>query len=390
MRHADVAIIGAGPAGSACAIGLLQRRPDINIMLIDRDVLPRAKACGDLISPRAQSIIAELGVEAHNPWAPTSHTMASPSGAEWTHAGPKTSSWLSTWIMERREFDSILLDRARTLGVTVVQGAHVTRAAVSPNGWTLHFRPRDTGSVRPPDISTRVLVGADGSSSTVARLIGCQPNPAHAVALRGYATITQEGAPWSGTRMDFLPELLPFYGWAFSADATGRTNVGVARTVAHARKNQAGMHAALDSYLRHLQDLGFGVSDLTGVVGATLPNCRPDVVTAHRAALIGDAAGLVNPLDGEGISMALASGIMLSSCIADADLRQDADVMVHLDAYAAWTLQQLYPRLKRASTATTWFTNPVLADQILSNPEFTDYARLAAGYLTPLRRLISG
>lgn len=383
----DVAILGAGPAGSACAISLLQHRGDLRIVVIDRDAMPRPKSCGDLISPVTQRRLHGLGIDVSEAWAADEHIIAAPSGKEDCIRVSPDSPWLQCRVIERREFDLILLDRARSLGASVVEGQRFTAAEEIRSGWRLHLRGREG---HPATLTTRVVIGADGATSTVARAIGCPGSPAgDAVALRGYAVITREGTPWSGTRMDFLPWLLPAYGWAFSVDATGRTNIGVGRSVREARADRQSLHGLLAGYLDHLRQLGFDVSPVAEVTGARLAITARERITASRAALVGDAAGLVSPVDGEGISMALASGIRLGRCLALGDPGDDASVDHSLSAYEDWFTRLARPHLARGARISSWLANPVIAERVLGHDGCAQYARLASGRMEPLRQAIA-
>jgi flavin-dependent dehydrogenase len=377
----DVGIVGAGPAGSACAISLLQRRRDLSVVIIDRDILPRAKSCGDLISPVARARLSALGLEVNARWRATEHMIASPSGVEDAASQEPESPWLQCRVVERRDFDLALLDQARALGASVMQGSRFLGARETSHGWALRMH----GSVA----QVGILVGADGATSHVARSIGC-PAPAQgAVALRGYAVITRGGVPWTGTRMDFLPSLLPGYGWAFSVDETGRANIGVGRGVREAREEATSLHDVLAAYLAHLRGLGFDVSPVDEVRGGLLATAPRERVTAQRAALIGDAAGLVSPVDGEGISMALASGARLGGILAEVDPADDLSVRQGLRAYSDWIELRVLPQLQRAQRIATWLRNPVVTEQVLAHDGCARYALLASGRMQPLREFIA-
>ena len=386
-RAYDVAIVGAGPAGSACAIRLLQDSSDLRIVIIDRDAMPRPKSCGDLISPVTQMRLRPLGIDVADAWAADEHIIAAPSGIEDRVRGLPESPWQQCRVIERRDFDLALLDRARSLGASALEGHRFIGAKGIPAGW--HVQLRGPGA-DPVTLAARVLIGADGATSSVARAIGCPGSPAgEAVALRGYAVLTRDSKPWSGTRMDFLPWLLPAYGWAFSVDATGRTNIGVGRSVREARAGEQSLHELLADYLEHLQRLGFKASPVGEVTGARLAITAREHVTSRRAALIGDAAGLVSPVDGEGISMALASGIRLARSLAAAHPEDDASIDHALTAYTDWCHRLARPHLARGARISAWLANPVIAERVLKHDGCAQYARLASGRMDPLREAIA-
>jgi len=139
MTSVDVAIVGAGPAGSSCAIALLRQRPELRVAVVDRDTHPRPKSCGDLISPQSQARLRALGVEVPDGWRPHEHTIAGPSGSGATVRPGDAGSevWLSTVMVERREFDHGLLRRARELGAVTLEGHRLMRAEPEEHGWRL-------------------------------------------------------------------------------------------------------------------------------------------------------------------------------------------------------------------------------------------------------------
>lgn len=349
--------------------------------------MPRPKSCGDLISPVTQRRLSALGIDVDDAWTAHEHIIASPSGIEDSISGRPDSPWQQCRVIERRDFDHALLNRARSAGASVLEGHRFTGAGQVPSGWHLHLKGPDARTVL---LTARVLIGADGATSSVARAIGCPGSPAgDAVALRGYAVITRDGAPWSGTRMDFLPWLLPAYGWAFSVDTTGRTNIGVGRSVRQARVGERSLHELLADYHAHLRQLGFDSTPLSEVMGARLAITAREHITAGRAALIGDAAGLVSPVDGEGISMALASGIRLGEVLAAANSDDDASVDHALTAYADWFHRLARPHLARGARISSWLANSVIAERVLGHDGCAQYARLASGRMEPLREAIA-
>src|SRR5262245_51825891 len=178
----DVAIIGAGPAGSATAISLA--RCGYSVAIIDKQTFPRDKLCGDFINPINWSVLAELGVDTGLRTQP--HAMVRGFKLT-THRGtavevdfPKTNSIATLGVgMRRYWLDQLLLNQARADGAATILGAKVARAERQSDGWIIEI---DGGATR-HYLFARVLVGADGRNSWVAERFGLAPKPLTGSAL---------------------------------------------------------------------------------------------------------------------------------------------------------------------------------------------------------------
>ena len=280
-------VVGAGPAGAAAALEARRLRPDAAVLLVDRSSFPRDKACGDGLGPHAVDELAELGArEVLDGYPPIRGLrLRSPGGLE--VAGDPARP---NYVVPRAVLDARLVAAAQAAGAELRCGRAVRR-----------LEQRDREVVVDGELAARVVVGADGANSTVRRLIGARANPdrALAIAVRGYAP-APPGRPEQ--LIAWVAEGWPAYVWSFPT-GTGVANVGYGLLRSRFDGGRAELH-------RRLHDL--------------LPGARPDPdsLRAHhlpfssfrpppgrgRVLLAGDAASLVNPLSGEGIYYALASG----------------------------------------------------------------------------------
>lgn len=284
----DVAVIGAGPAGSAAALTALRTKPDARVLLLDRADFPRDKACGDGIAPHALDELARLGV---------AHVVAD-----------RVPIPRLRLVSPRRTEASTLMQRPDFVVPRVVFDARLVEAAVARGAEFLRHGVRQV-EVHPDrvvldgEITARVVIGADGANGIVRRQLGMPRQVAStiAVAVRGYI-------PWQTGD----PELLivmdgrdwPAYAWRFDA-GDGTANVGFGMLLSSLRATDRGK----DTLHKRMVDLIPESAGAERLRSHHLPLSteRPSQPNG-RVLLAGDAASLVNPLTGEGIFYALLSG----------------------------------------------------------------------------------
>ena len=283
----DVAVVGAGPAGSAAALAALRSRPGAKVLLLDRADFPRDKSCGDGIAPHALDELARLGA---------AHVLAdrvpvrrlrlrSPGGVEASAELRRPDV-----VVPRALFD------ARLVEVAVAGGAELVRHTVR------HVEVRPGSVVLDGSVEARVVIGADGANGLVRRQLGVprQDSATVAVAVRGYAAappgepeqlIVMDGRDW------------PAYAWSFAA-GDGTANVGFGMLLPSLKAGQGGREALHGRLLELIPGI-----EPTRLRSHHLPlsTGRP-ALPPGRVLLAGDAASLVNPLTGEGIFYALLSG----------------------------------------------------------------------------------
>jgi menaquinone-9 beta-reductase len=284
----DVAVVGAGPAGSVAALSALRRDPSARVLLLDRADFPRDKACGDGVAPHVLDVLASLGVpDLLADRAPVRTLELSRGGL--TTARPMARA---AYVVPRTVLDARLVHAAVDAGAEL-RRHRVRDVTVHPDRVVLDDR-----------VEARVVVAADGAHSLLRRHAGLPPARRRAVALRGYRPTPP---PWRDRQVIRFGQVRqPSYAWAFDR-GDGWCNVGYGEVLhrSGAAPTRQGMLAALDDLLPG------GTEDVDDWRGHHLPLSglrwrQP----AGRILLAGDAAGLVNPMTGEGIYYAVATGAL--------------------------------------------------------------------------------
>lgn len=317
--HYAVAVVGAGPAGASCA-NMLCLGGVSNVALIDRSRFPRDKACGDGITGNAIDVMRELGVDdvlAHYP-AITRLVMTAPSGAlAAIGAGDTKLPLPRAHVIPRLEFDNHLTCAALDRGAADLTGFRLEGAVRCDGRWRL-----DLAGAAPDHETRRItadfLIGADGAMSRVRRILGLRLNSdSHTgIAIRAYGTMAAPQEPL--LRLDIIDLIWPGYAWLFSCGSR-RVNIGFGTHLSRYRGQSHHLRDALVEYASGLSG-GFTIDPKT-FRSAPLPHAGqlPRLaVPEHRAALIGDAASMINTLTGEGISYGMMAGLMLGRELSEA------------------------------------------------------------------------
>jgi geranylgeranyl reductase family protein len=283
----DVAIVGAGPAGSTAAYRLATA--GARVLLVDRATFPRDKPCGGGVTGRAARLL---------PFAidPVVEDVVDTLDCSLSYRRRfrRTARAPLALMTQRSRLDRFLLVKAAEAGADVRDGVKV--ADVHATGLT----------VDGAEIATRIVVGADGCNGTSARALGLGGDIVHGVALE--ANFPHDSR-FAGTMVLEIAAVHGGYGWIFPKG--DHINIGVGGNESEAPR--------LRMHLRRLCDEhGIDVDAATGTRGYRLPMRRPTSRLARgTAAVIGDAAGLVDPFSGDGMYEAFLSAQLVADAALD-------------------------------------------------------------------------
>jgi menaquinone-9 beta-reductase len=334
----EVAVVGAGPAGTAAAIAL--RRLGIDVTLIDRAVFPRDKVCGDVILPEAQHTLAELGLDTSSlrtsAYACTGVRYVPARGTQLKGEFRDTRGELRPWWMVRRQqLDAWLLREAKKAGAKVVTGVSVEGLLRGSSGAVEGITGRTAGQAR-AQLRARVVVGADGASSVVAREVGAfTRQPEHTcIAARAYVEGLELPDPY--LEVYTTPSTLPGCAWIAPVGPTS-ANIGIGVVLSTSNRLALTPLKLFEQVRRTSAPFAARLKNCGDLKlrGWTLPAATEGRPLAGAGwLLVGDAAALVDPFTGHGIQNALTSGIMAAEAISSY-LAADARDQSRLTAYEA-------------------------------------------------------
>ncbi len=319
----DVLVVGAGPAGAATAAWAA--RAGYDVLLTDAAVFPRDKTCGDGLTPRA---MAELDRLELGEWA---RARAVNRGLRLTGFGRETRlSWpdcaypVFGSAVPRTDLDDRIRARAVECGARMADGSRAVEVIRDGERVrAVRFDTRDGART----VSCGTLVVADGVRSPVGKQLGREWHREHAygVAARAYVKSGRSDDEWITSHLELRDRsgaLQPGYGWVFPL-ATGEVNIGVGYLATAARPAHVSLKQLLEFYTEQRREEWEFEGDLRATASALLPmGGAVSGVAGPNWALVGDAAGCVNPLNGEGIDYGLEGGRMLAGLLDAPDLTQ--------------------------------------------------------------------
>jgi geranylgeranyl reductase family protein len=335
----DVLVVGAGPAGASAAAWAA--RAGMDVVLADARAFPRDKTCGDGLTPRAISEMDRLGMSG---WlagrAVNWGLRAAGFGQELYLPWPGGRMPARGGAAPRTELDAAIRDVALADGATGVENARAVDVV------RVEGRVRGVVFTRPggrrETIACRRLVVADGARSQLGRVLGREwhRDTAYGVAARAYVKSGRSDDPWISSHLELRGgdgEILSGYGWVFPLSG-GEVNIGVGTLATERHPADVNLRGLLEHYTELRRTEWELDGDVRAPSSALLPmGGAVSGIAGPNWALIGDAAGCVNPLNGEGIDYGLETGRLLVEVLT-------GDRYGSLDLSTAWpaTLRRHY------------------------------------------------
>ncbi len=311
MAEFDVAIVGAGPAGTAAATTLA--RAGKSVVVLDKATFPRDKCCGDGLTTLALRVLETLNFDPSTvaSWKQVDGAwLRSPSGREVMVPLPHGRGQYAS-VATRLDLDAALVDHARASGAEIREGWQFDAIVTDSRHTTLRSKSGDT-------VSARHVIAADGMWSPVRKSLGLAEDGYHGEwhAFRQYAdNITGPAA--DRLYVWFEEDLLPGYAWAFPL-ADGRVNIGfgVLRDGKRRIQDMADLWRDLLTRPHIVEALGREFRLIDRHTAWPIPAGITDATLSHGSVLfVGDAARATDTLTGEGIGQALLTGVCAAEAI---------------------------------------------------------------------------
>jgi menaquinone-9 beta-reductase len=326
----DVVIVGAGPAGSVLGWALARR--GVNALILDRAIFPREKVCGDYIEPRGLRLLDEMGclkpLEADSPLPIASSATFVNSTCRYRGKIPfyglRDDLPPHGYIITRERLDHLLLQTAETVGATVEQGTAVTGITTDKKSAVIEAQRGKRRVV----YKTRLVVGADGVNSIVARSAGLLAWDRRYMALSQRAYAEGIDGDVGEAVFYFDSEFFPGYGWMFPMSG-GIVNLGVGLLSETAERLSINIPRLFDQFVEKLKHSHHRCAKLRlirrpiGGIVKTYGGAGPNYFNCGL--LIGDAGSFVDPMTGEGITPAMESALIAADVIQNALSEQTVD-----------------------------------------------------------------
>lgn len=315
-------VVGAGPAGATLAYELAQR--GIDVAIVEREKLPRYKCCAGGLSVRAAELL--------------NHDMSDIVECEITSASITFAGRIPYYRQEdqvigytvmRNKFDYILTKRAENAGAVIFDEHEATGLNIVDGGVQV-FTSKG-------DFTSKLVVGADGAMSTVARTLSFKRKISYGICIETEVIVNEDVRHMWESQITIELGRIMGYAWVFPK--SDHLSIGIVCHRSRAKKLK-------QHYEQFLASLNLGPYSIAQRQGAFIPTCKGEVLAVEgRAILLGDAAGLADPLIGEGIYNAILSANLAAPVIEKA-LQHGPD---KLSEYQNTLEREILPNLKIAN-----------------------------------------
>ena len=307
----DVAVVGGGPSGAAAAHYLASRGH--SVLVCEKKSFPREKTCGDGLTPRAVKALHDMGLgDQLSTWERVEGLRVHAAGRVLELPFPRSDTWPAYGLVKpRKDLDQIVLDHAEAAGAKVLYHTQVTEP-VFDRGVMVGFKAKRDGDEE--EVRARWVICAEGAATKFARSLGRTRVEDYPMgfAIRQYFNSPMQSSGWFEAYLDVRsgPDALPAYGWVFPV-GDGTVNAGVGLLNTYGPWRDVNLHALQANFIGGLPE-GWEINEATVcskpragrlfMGGSVWPPHGPGFV------LTGDAAGFINPCNGEGIAYGYETG----------------------------------------------------------------------------------
>jgi menaquinone-9 beta-reductase len=378
-NQADVIVVGAGPAGSTTAYHLA--KAGLDVLLLEKTAFPREKICGDGLTPRAVTQLVRMGIDTSTDggWLHNKGLRILAGGLRLELDWPELAAHPNFGLVRpRADFDDLLARQATQAGARLLENCNVTGPILEPRTSRIVGVSAKVGGARQDageqEFRAPLVVAADGNSTRLSIAMGLHKREDRpmGVAYRAYYKNPRHNDEYLESWLELSDakqpdRLLPGYGWIFGmGDGTSNIGLGILDT-----SKAFGKVDYRDMMQRWLATTPpeWELTEENRTVpirGAALPmgfNRKPHYT--RGLLLVGDAGGMVNPFNGEGIAYAMESGELAARVIAQANARTGT--------YARELALADYPRTL-AETYGGYYTLGRLFVKMIGNPKVMQLA----------------
>ncbi|MFD7731642.1 geranylgeranyl reductase family protein [Kitasatospora phosalacinea] len=328
---ADVIVVGAGPAGSSTAYWLAQA--GLDVLLLEKTEFPREKVCGDGLTPRAVKQLVDMGIDVSaEGWLPNKGLRIIGGGVRLELDWPDLAAFPDYGLVRKRaDFDELLARQAQKAGARLYENCNVSGPVQDRTGRITGVTAKLGPDKREVVFHAPLVVAADGNSTRLSLAMGLHRIESRpmGVAYRTYFTSPRHDDDYLESWLELWDtrggqkKLLPGYGWIFGM-GDGTSNVGLGILNSSPAFGDLNWREVLKSWCASMpEEWGYTPENMTEPIrGAALPmafNRQPHYT--RGLLLVGDAGGLVNPFNGEGIAYAMESGQLAAGVIVQAMAR---------------------------------------------------------------------
>jgi geranylgeranyl reductase family protein len=334
-NQADVIVVGAGPAGSTTAYHLA--KAGLDVLLLEKTAFPREKICGDGLTPRAVTQLVRMGIDTSvdNGWLHNKGLRILAAGSQLELDWPELASHPNYGLVRpRADFDDLLAGQAKKAGVRLLENCNVSGPILDPRtsrivGVTAKLGER--AEAKETEFRAPLVVAADGNSTRLSIAMGLHKREDRpmGVAYRAYYKNPRHEDDYLESWLELSDakrpdRLLPGYGWIFGM-GDGTSNIGLGILDSSIAFGKVDYRDMMRRWLATTPPEWELIEDnrTVPIRGAALPmgfNRKPHYTRGML--LVGDAGGMINPFNGEGIAYAMESGELAARVIVQAKARK--------------------------------------------------------------------